>query len=172
MAVYERETRVAAPLEEVWAFHSRVDGLEALTPDWMHLRVESIEGPDGEPAPEVLETGSRISMSVRPFGVGPRQPWTSVILERREQDGAALFRDEMVEGPFPEWVHTHAFYADGGFTRVRDRVEYRLPGGPLGDLAAPFSRIGFEPMFRYRHRRTHELLGTDEPVTLTVEESE
>ena len=40
--------------------------------------------PDGEPDPEVLEAGSRIKLSMRPFGVGPRQEWTSVITERTE----------------------------------------------------------------------------------------
>jgi len=161
MAVFERETRVAAPLDEVWAFHSRVEGLEALTPDWMHLRVESVEGPDGEPDPEVLETGAEITTSVQPFGIGPRQGWTSRIVERRESEGAALFRDEMVEGPFETWVHTHSFYAEGEMTRVRDRVEYALPGGGVGAAVSPLTAVGLEPMFRYRHRTTHEVLESE-----------
>lgn len=158
MPVFERETRVAAPLDEVWSFYSRVSGLEALTPGWLGLRVEAVTGPDGEPDPDVLEEGSRVRLSVRPFGAGPRQSWTSVIVEREQRDGAAVFSDEMVEGPFDQWVHTHRFFADGPATVVRDRVEYRLPGGSLGDLAGPLARAGLEPMFRYRHRKTKELL--------------
>lgn len=158
MPVYERETRVRAPLSEVWEFYSGLEGLVALTPQWMHLRVESVTGPDGDPDPAVLEAGSVARLSVRPFGVGPRQRWTSRIVRREEREGAALFEDEMVEGPFERWVHTHAFSADGDATRLRDRVAYRLPGGPLGDLAGPFGWVGFEPMFRYRHRRTRDLL--------------
>jgi len=161
MATYRRETRVAAPLSDVWAFHSRVSGLEALTPGFMNLRVEGVTGPDGEPDPEVLEAGSRIDMSMRPLGVGPRQTWTSVITECEEGDGSAMFRDRMEGGPFPEWVHTHRFFADGDGTLVVDSVEYRLPGGAVGELAGPLGRIGFEPMFRYRHRRTRELLEGD-----------
>jgi ligand-binding SRPBCC domain-containing protein len=65
----------------------------------------------------------------------------------------------MTAGPFDRWIHSHYFYADGGGTRVRDRVEYRLPGGDIGRLTDPFTVIGFEPMFRYRHCETRRRLG-------------
>jgi ligand-binding SRPBCC domain-containing protein len=149
MATYSRLTRVAAPLEEVWEFHSRISGLEALTPDWMNLQVESVTGPDGEPDPGILETGAEIQMSMRPLGVGPRQSWTSVILDREFDGDTATFRDEMRGGPFATWVHTHRFVADG---------EYELPGGGVGRRASPLAVVGFEPMFRARHRKTRELL--------------
>jgi ligand-binding SRPBCC domain-containing protein len=151
MPIYSREIRVDAPF-------SKVSGLEALTPGFMNLEVEGVTGPDGEADPAVLEPGSRIDMAMRPGGVGPRQTWTSVITEREAGDGSAMFRDTMEGGPFPEWVHTHRFFADGDETLVVDAVEYRLPGGPIGDAVGPLGRIGFEPMFRYRHRRTRELL--------------
>jgi len=158
MAVYQRRTRVAAPLSEVWDFHSRVSGLEALTPGWMNLRIEAVTGPDGEPDPEILKTGSRIDSSLRPFGVGPRQRWTSVITERERADGMAYFRDEMEGGPFSRWEHTHRFFADGDETVVDDRVVYDLPLGPASDAVGALARVGFEPMFRYRHWRTRALL--------------
>jgi ligand-binding SRPBCC domain-containing protein len=158
MSVYERSTRVDAPFDEVWAFHSRGSGLEALTPDFLDLRIEETTGPDGEPDPDVLEEGATIVSSIRPFGVGPRQHWTSVITNRRERDGHALFRDEMVEGPFASWEHTHRFSAEDGGTLVHDRVEYELVGGPVGTVVDPLAVAGFEPMFRHRHGRTSELL--------------
>lgn len=158
MATYQRRTRVAAPFEAVWRFHSTSGGLEALTPGFLNLEIERVTGPDGEADPEVLAAGSTVEASIRPFGVGPRQEWTSRILERTEDDGAATFRDEMVAGPFPRWRHSHRFFADGGETVVEDRVEYELPGGPLGTAASPLGVVGLEPMFRHRHRRTKELL--------------
>jgi ligand-binding SRPBCC domain-containing protein len=155
MATYQRRTRVNAPLSKIWDFHSRVEGLTAVTPDWMNLRVEYMEGPDGEPDPEILETGSRIELSMRPFGIGPRQRWTSRIVERAEGEGWARFRDTMEQGPFDYWRHTHQFFADGDETVLVDRVEYELPvASELGPLAV----VGFEPMFRYRHRETKRLL--------------
>ena len=158
MPTYRRRTRVDAPLEEVWSFHERVSGLEAVTPRFLHLRVEEVVGPDGESTPEVLEAGTRVRMSVRPFGVGPRRGWTSRILECEAGDEEATLVDRMEEGPFPAWRHVHRFRAVDGGTAVRDEVSYRLPGGALGRALSPFSRVGFEPVFRYRHRRTRALL--------------
>ncbi|WP_418285383.1 SRPBCC family protein [Halorubrum sp. DTA46] len=159
MPTYRRTTRVPAPIDDVWTFHSTIDGLRALTPDWMHLRVDEVKGPDGTPDPEVLLEGSEIRMSMRPFGVGPRQRWTSRIVERDPDDessaeSSAHFVDDMVGGPFRKWEHTHAFYADGDETLLVDTVAYRLPFGALGDIAGPFAKVGFEGMFRDRHRRT------------------
>ena len=158
MSVYERSVRVDASLDRVWDFHSTGDGLEALTPGWMNLVVEEARGPDGERDPAVLEAGSVLVASVRPFGVGPRQTWTSKIVAREEHDDHALFRDVMADGPFAHWDHTHRFLAEDDATLIHDRVEYQFPGGPLGKVISPFAYVGFEPMFRYRHRETKELL--------------
>src|SRR5699024_1959377 len=136
---YRHESRVHAPVADVWKFHSKIDGLEALTPGFANLRVEPARGPDGEPNPEILREGAAVDLSIQPFGVGRRQDWTSTIEERREESGAALFRDAMNDGPFSHWEHTHSFYADGNDTIARDRVEYRLPFGELGHLAGPFA---------------------------------
>jgi ligand-binding SRPBCC domain-containing protein len=158
MATYERRVRVDAPLADVWDFHSTIRGLEALTPDWMHLRVEKVIGPDGERDPEIMDAGSTAITSVQPLGVGPRQRWISEIVERREADDFAVFRDVMSEGPFAEWEHTHAFYRDGDGTVLRDTVSYQLRGCAIGRALSPLGRVGLEPMFRYRHRKTKELL--------------
>ena len=160
MPTFERTTRIRAPLDEVWTFHSDPAGLVALTPPWMRLRVEATTGPDGEDDPAVLEEGARIVASVRPFGLGPRQRWVSEILSRERDESHGSFTDEMVAGPFREWVHTHEFTADGDETIVRDRVEYALPR-PLPAALAPFAEIGFDSMFRHRHRKTAALLETD-----------
>jgi hypothetical protein len=37
-------------------------------------------------------------------------------------------------------------------------VEYELPGGALGRAVSPLGWVGFEPMFRGRHKKTKELL--------------
>ena len=87
MATYRRETWIDAPFEDVWEFHSTTDGLEALTPDFMNLEIDRVTGPDGEIDPDELKAGSRIEMSMRPFGVGPRQHIVSVITDRTREEG-------------------------------------------------------------------------------------
>ena len=158
MATYERSVRVTAPLAAVWEFHSTERGLAALTPDWMRLRVDSVTGPDGQSDPDVLEAGSTLEASVRPFGVGPRQGWTSEIVERDSDDSSARFRDVMSDGPFANWEHTHLFFADGEETIITDSVSYELPLGRAGEAVSSLAVVGFEPMFRFRHRRTKKLL--------------
>ncbi|WP_181693070.1 SRPBCC family protein [Natronomonas sp. LN261] len=158
MTTYRRETYIDAPFEDVWGFHSTTDGLEALTPGFMNLEVESVTGPDGEADPAELGAGSRIELSMRPLGIGPRQRMVSVITDRERDGGTGMFRDVMESGPFAEWEHTHRFFADGDGTIVSDRVEYRLPGGPLGRAVSPLGRVGLVPMFFGRHRTTKKLL--------------
>lgn len=157
-AIYRRRTRVRAPFDDVWDFHATPAGLQALTPGPLNLQIEAVRDPGGEPGPEILETGSTLELSIQPLGIGPRQRWVSLIEMRSERDGAASFRDVMTDGPFLEWRHTHAFFADGGGTIVDDRVEYRLPGGRPGAVVSPLAWPGFEAMFRHRHRRTKSIL--------------
>ncbi|ERG94725.1 SRPBCC family protein [Haloquadratum walsbyi] len=158
MATYSRQIRINAPLESVWDFHSQISGLEALTPSWMNLDIESVTGPDGSANPDVLLEGSTIEMAMQPLGITPRQQWTSAITAREAGDGTAMFRDEMRGGPFSTWVHTHRFFADGMETILRDNVQYEFPGGALGNILSKFGVIGFEPMFRGRHQTTKQQL--------------
>lgn len=158
MATYRRRARIDAPFDAVWEFHSKVEGLTEITPEWMNLRVEAVRRPPGAEGTDLLVEGTRLRLSARPFGVGPRQRWTSRIREREAGDGTAHFRDDMVDGPFRTWVHAHRFFADGDATVIDDRVEYEFPVGPLGGVVNPLAVVGFEPMFRFRHRKTRELL--------------
>lgn len=158
MSIYRRETDIDAPLDAVWAFHSAADGLEALTPDFMHLEVEEVTIPNGDGSSDELVEGSRLELSVQPFGIGPRQRMMSVITERSRADGMAMFCDTMESGPFAEWEHTHEFFGFGDGTHLVDTVEYQLPGGSVGRVISPLGRLGLAPMFRDRHRRTKERL--------------
>jgi len=158
MTTYERSVRVRAPFAAVWDFHATVDGLEALTPGWLGLEIESVSGPEGEPDPEEMTVGSTVVASLRPFRVGPRQRTTTRIVERDRSDDEGYFVDEMSGGPFARWRHTHRFEAVQDGTRVTDHVDYELAGGTAGRAVSPLAIVGFAPMFRYRHRRTRALL--------------
>jgi ligand-binding SRPBCC domain-containing protein len=157
-STYERSVHIDADLDRVWAFHADISGLLALTPEWVNLRVEDVRGPDGEAEPDSLSAGTTISLSVRPFGVGPRQSFTSVIAERERSEDEAVFVDTMRDGPLPAWRHTHRFRRDDAGTLLTDHVAYRLPGGTVGTTLGPLAVVGFDPMFRYRHRETRRQL--------------
>ncbi len=156
MSTYRRRSRIRASLEEVWEFHATIDGLEALTPEWMGLSVESIRRPEGFEDTEKLVEGTEITMASRPFGVAPETRWISRITDRRESEGYCMFRDDMLGGPFGLWIHTHEMYGDGDETVLIDTVEYELPSAL--ERLNPLAIVGFEPMFRYRHQQTKALL--------------
>ena len=164
MATYRRRTRIRASLDEVWAFHATIDGLEALTPTWMGLSVDAVRRPEGHDDTDELVEGTEITMASKPLGVAPETRWISRITDRREGDGYCMFRDDMLGGPFALWIHTHEMYGDGDETVLIDTVEYELPS--TVDRLNTLATVGFEPMFRYRHRRTKELLeGPPTPTT-------
>lgn len=106
----------------------------------------------------VLEAGTEVDGSMKPLGVGPRLSWTSRITERESGEDRAHFADEMLEGPFAHWAHTHRFVAAEEGTVIADRVTYELPGATAGRVADRLAVVGLDPMFRFRHRRTRELL--------------
>ncbi len=74
------------------------------------------------------------------------------------------FCDLQSRGPFRYWKHCHRVQPHLGpsgeaGSLVSDHVTYEFRGGRLGDLA---NRVGgrwqIGSIFRYRHRRTRELL--------------
>ncbi|MGZ4319695.1 MAG: SRPBCC family protein [Gaiellaceae bacterium] len=69
------------------------------------------------------------------------------------------FADVQLHGPYRHWEHTHSFAEVDGGTEIRDRIRYRLRGGPLASVA---DRLGHRAMlsrlFDYRTRRLTELL--------------
>jgi ligand-binding SRPBCC domain-containing protein len=153
MTTYQRTVWIDAPLEQVWAFHSTIAGLQALTPGFLGLRVEAIRGDtDG-----TLVEGSEIDLRMRPLGLLPPTAWTSVITDREASSQRCWFIDVMRGGPFDYWQHVHTFEAIDGGTQIDDLVTVRL-GGPLAPLVSPAAVIGLAPMFRYRHRQTRTQL--------------
>lgn len=154
---FQRTTVVDAPLDDVWAFHSTIDGLRAVTPSWSGLSIDSVVGPDGDQDPETLEVGTSIEMWVRPLGTLPGPGWTSEITRRDRDDHSARFRDVMVDGPFETWEHTHHFLAVENRTVIYDHIEFCLPP-PLKPLE-PIMDAGLRILFAYRHFRTRSLLG-------------
>jgi ligand-binding SRPBCC domain-containing protein len=118
----QQELWVSRPIEEVFAFFSRPENLQALTPDWLDFRIVD--------APATLGAGSLIRYRLRWHGLPIR--WTTEI---SEWDPPHKFVDRVLSAPYKLWNHEHQFEARGSGTIIRDHVTYALPLSWLGVLA-------------------------------------
>ncbi len=123
--VLEREQFLPITLDHAWAFFSTPRNLARITPPGMGLVMR--EPFDDAPA----HTGQRITYRVRPL-LGVPVFWETLI-ERVE--APHVFVDTQRKGPFKRWWHEHRFEATGEGTLMRDRLEYELPLGVLGEFA-------------------------------------
>ncbi|MCK6619311.1 MAG: SRPBCC family protein [Calditrichaceae bacterium] len=140
--ILETETWLPRPLEEVFDFFKKAENLQQLTPPWLDFQILT-------PLPVELKQGALIDYRLKLYGV-PLLWKTEISL----WEPPYRFVDAQLQGPYRKWVHTHTFEAVNGGTRMRDRVEYRLPGGVLAPLAHRlFVKRNVETIFRFREAR-------------------
>lgn len=133
-----RVQRVPRPLEELFPFFANPANLSLITPPWLGLRVLT-------PAPLVMKAGARFEYRVAPLLVPQR--WVTLI---ESYDPPRGFVDVQLSGPYKVWRHRHGFTADGDGTLVEDDVQYELPFGAAGRLAAPVVRAQLDAIFAHR----------------------
>lgn len=151
MTILEFRCDIRAPLEEVWAFHEKVDSLFILTPPWIKI---ALEGTAETAKPARL--GVRYLLRIARYGL--TLFWLAEYTEFNPPHG---FTDQQVKGrgPFKSWQHSHCFETIPGGTRVIDQVTYTPPFGLLGLVAdILFIRRDLKRMFAYRHKVTKERL--------------
>ena len=141
MPTFVKSVLIDAPVGAVFGFHERPDALALLTPAFPPVRVIGKTGG--------IEVGSRVELRVGFFS------WVALhtLYEKNR-----LFVDEQIQGPFAKWIHRHEFEDVDGKTRLTDRVEYQLPGGPIVNVL--FGRMvkpRLNRMFKHRHRVTKQL---------------
>lgn len=144
---FQKETRIAAPPEVVFAFHESPGALERLNPPWEKVKV--IEGGHS------IQPGTRVVLRV---AMGPMQ--VTWVAEHTEYERGRMFADRQVEGPFAAWYHRHYCLDDGhGGTLLRDEVDYEPPLGALGRLlGAGFIEAKLKKTFDYRHEVTRRIV--------------
>ena len=151
MAAIYRLTRsqlITRPLPEVFAFFSAAENLEAITPAFLRFRILT-------PLPIDMRAGTRIDYSLSLWGLPMR--WRTKITSWQPD---VRFIDEQERGPYALWRHSHDFEAFAGGTRMRDRVDYQLPMGPLGSIAhALLVRRSLHAIFDYRRRAIAQRFG-------------
>ena len=141
-SVFLRRSPMPAPAQELFAWHERPGALERLTPPFAPVELLERTG-------DIRDGRVVLGMPVGPF----RVRW---VAQHRDYVAGRQFRDEQIRGPFARWIHTHTVEpvgADGSI--LEDRIEWALPGGPLGAL---LGRGGTERLldrlFTWRHRTT------------------
>lgn len=148
-SVPERSVAIAAPVEDVFAFHLDTRNAALISPPSM--RVLGVEGT----FPVI--PGALVTMRLRPARSPFAMRWR-VRIEAVELTSRIV--DVAERSPFASWRHEHRFRSLGpSRSEMTDRLEYRLPGGPLGRLAERLVvRRQLEAAFAERHRLTRELL--------------
>jgi ligand-binding SRPBCC domain-containing protein len=142
MVNFHYSSLINAPLETVWNFHERRDILQILTPPWQPIKVIRREGGLGIGA----ITEFRLFIGIIPV------KWIS---RHTECEPNHFFVDEQIEGPMASWKHRHELTRDNGKTRLKDAIEYSLPGGLLAELLLGWLvQQQLKEMFRYRHEVT------------------
>ena len=135
--------QIPVDLETAWDFISRPENLKTITPDYMGFEILT---PD---LPDVMYAGMIIEYQVRPV-LGLPMRWVTEITHVREK---RYFVDEQRVGPYAMWHHEHHLEPIEGGVLMRDRVSYRPPFGPLGQLAhALFIRRQLQSIFAYREQ--------------------
>lgn len=131
-------TEMPAATETVWAWHARPGAMERMVPHWEHVKVLEREGIFGDGT--VL-----FEVSIGPL----HHRWKA---EYRDLVPGLQFADAQIEGPFAKWIHTHRFEpVSPARCRVTDQIEYELPFGAAGELAAGSVEERINRAFRYRH---------------------
>ncbi len=150
--VLEREQFVPKPRSELFAFFANAANLEQLTPSSLRFKIKT-------PLPIEMRAGALIDYNISLFGIGLR--WRSLI-ESFEPE--TRFVDVQLKGPYRWWRHTHEFSDAPGGTIVRDRVEYEVPFGLVGELArAVFVDRQLAAIFAFRRECIAKMFGHSQP---------
>ena len=132
---------VARPRSQVFAFFADASNLERLTPRSLGFKILT-------PLPIAMHAGTLIDYRIALFGFPFRWRTRIEVFEPEVR-----FVDVQLSGPYRYWHHTHEFFDASGGTRMRDRVVYEVPLGPLGEVArALFVRRELEHVFDFRFK--------------------
>jgi ligand-binding SRPBCC domain-containing protein len=145
MKVYslQRTQLLPVSITEAWQFFSSPQNLSVITPGYMKFTVSGLSDDKS------VQTCRIFRFRVKVFGL-VTVSWVSQI---SNVDPPHCFVDEQLSGPFRHWRHSHSFREVGEGVEVTDNVEYALPFGIMGRLAAwLFVSRQLNSIFDYRVR--------------------
>ncbi len=144
--VFEASQWVPRPVDEVFSFFSEAKNLEVITPEWLNFHIKKMSTP-------TIQEGSLIDYRLKIKGVPAH--WRTLI---GRWSPPHMFVDEQLKGPYSLWHHTHKFEASHAGTLLEDRVIYKVPMGPIGDLVRVIMiKSDIHKIFRHRFKVVNDL---------------
>lgn len=143
--ILNAECVVPASLDEVFEFYSNAMNLEKLTPPWMNFKVVS-------KPPIDMHEGRLIDYKLTVMGLPLRWQSKITVWEPKHR-----FMDIQTRGPYKYWEHEHTFEEVSEGVRVRDEVQYGVPGGVIVHRLKV--RPDIEKIFAYREQKQKEMFG-------------
>lgn len=139
-------------MEEVWAFFSRPENLNILTPPDMSFEIMS------DVKDVAMYEGMIIQYKVRP-APGVKMHWVTEITHIKDK---AWFIDEQRLGPYAFWHHQHHFKQVEGGVEMTDILHYKIPYGIIGALAnLLYVRRRIDQIFAYREKVVGRIFATE-----------
>ena len=145
-STFHASTPLAASAEVMFAFHSDPNNIVHVMPPTLKLVSQQTDGPAQE--------GRLLELHCRDWGIIPMRwkcRWKTV-------QPPTVLVDEMLEGPFAQFVHEHRFepLANGGCV-MHDTITYTFGRSWWGKLiSATAVRLYLKLLFTYRHHRTRQ----------------
>lgn len=133
-------------IEKVWEFYTDIRHLEIITPKQLNLKIINTTN-------QKIILGQETIISAK-----------IIIIERIWHSKITFFQqyeyiDEMVEGPFIKWKHTHKFQRiNKNKTEIIDKVECSLPYGIFGKIGSIFFTKLLRQLFEHRKNETIKYL--------------
>lgn len=145
-STFHASTPLSASAEVMFAFHSDPNNMVHVMPPTLKLVSLQTDGP-------ALE-GRLLELHCRDWGFIPMRwkcRWKTV-------QPSTVLVDEMLEGPFAQFVHEHRFepLANGGCV-MHDTITYTFGRSWWGKLISETAvRLYLKLLFAYRHHRTRQ----------------
>ena len=137
---------VKVPVEKLFPFFATPENLEKLTPDFLNFKILSSTDKN-------IKKGTEINYQLSLRGIPMK--WKTLITDWQDNQN---FSDLQVKGPYRFWHHTHLFHPYKGGTLIEDRVVYRVPFGPLGEIVRPFIIKDIGKIFSFRKKTLDEMI--------------
>lgn len=132
---------IPTDVDRVWSFYTDIGHLEVITPPQMRLKVvKSSTGSKLQEGTEVWIEGNLVIKTT----------WHSKITEIMPY----VYVDEMLEGIFKKWKHTHTFKQIGDGTEVVDEIAFELRYGLIGRMLEGYAHKQLEKIFAHRKSAT------------------